>query len=67
MNKKDNGDNIEKLKEMIENALKSDCSCIHDNQHSDYHIFYNREREIINDRDRYIGVDNFTAKGIKVI
>ena len=63
---KDYNNDIEKLKEMVENSLKSDCSCINDNQYSYNYNSHNRNKEIIDDRDRYIGVDNFTANGILV-
>ena len=65
MNKeKDYNNNMEKLKEMVENSLKDNYSRINDNQYN--YNSHNGDKEIIDDRDRYIGVDNFTANGIFV-
>ena len=67
MNKeKDYNNDIEKLKEMVENSLKCNSSSKNDSQYSYNYNSHNWNKEIIDDRDRYIGIDNFTANGIFV-
>lgn len=67
MNKEKNYNNdIERLKEMVENSLKCSSCSNNDNQYSYNYNSHNCNKEIIDDRDRYIGIDNFTANGIFV-